>query len=123
MSISDPSGFRRQLSYDETLAHIKQQNADAGKTLLPGMDRQASRFVQSPFFEKLKETVYEDLKATQMMAQLATQNQANIERAAASTGIPPQVVRHMEPPDPPDRGGGGGGGGGVYETPERTGKY
>ena len=71
MSISDPSGFRRQLSYDETLAFVEKQNADAGKTLLPGMDRQATRFVQSPFFEKLKETVYEDLKSTQMMAQLA----------------------------------------------------
>ena len=129
MSISDPSGFRRQLSYDETLAHIRKQDADAGKTLLPGMDRQASRFVQSPFFEKLKETVYEDLKSTQLTAQLATQNQANVERVAARTGLPPQVVRHMGPPDPPDRGGGGGGGGSGggsgddYETSARPGKF
>ena len=67
MSIADPSGFRRQLSYDETLALIEKQNADAEKTILPGLDRQATRFVQSPFFEKLKETVYEDLRNTQMM--------------------------------------------------------
>ena len=63
MSVYDPkTGFRRQLSYEETLNLVNRQNADAGKTLLPGMERQASRFVQSPFFERLKETVYEDMK-------------------------------------------------------------
>ena len=96
MSISDPSGFRRQLNYDETLAFVEKQNADAGKTLLPGLDRQATRFVQSPFFEKLKETVYEDLRNTQMMTQLATQNQANVERAAAATGLQLLLERLQE---------------------------
>ena len=63
MSVTDPAtGFRRQLSYEETLRMLKNQEIDAGKTLMPGMLRQASRFVQSPYFEKLKETVYEDMK-------------------------------------------------------------
>ena len=96
MSILDKrTGYRRQLSYDETLNLISRQNADAGKSLTPGMARQATRFAQSPYFEKLKETVYEDFRSTQLMNQLAAQNQQNERVAAAAVGIPPQVLHGM----------------------------
>ena len=102
MSIAEPSGFRRQLSYDETLNLLRRQDDDAGKTLTPGMAREASRFVQSPYFERLKETVYEDLKQGQVRAQLVAVNQQNLQRAAAETGLPPQIIQAMQPPGPQD---------------------
>jgi len=116
MSLYDPkSGFRRQLSYEETLNLVKRQNADAGKTLLPGMERQASRFVQSPFFERLKETVYEDMKSAQLSNQMVQQNQANLQTVAAQTGVPPQMMQGPPgpsgPPGPPGPPGGGHGSG------------
>ena len=113
MSVYDTkTGFRRQLSYDETLSFVNRQNADAGKTLLPGMERQASRFVQSPFFERLKETVYEDMKSAQLSNQMVQQNQANLQAAAAQTGVPPQMMQGPPgPPGPPGPSGGGHGSG------------
>jgi len=110
MSILDPkTGYRRQLSYDETLNLVKRQDAEASKTLTPGMARQASRFMQSPYFEKLKETVYDDMRTTQMMTQLTAQNQQNLQAASAATGLPPQVIQGL--PGPPGQQGPPGGSG------------
>ena len=109
MSIADRSGFRRQLSYDETVNHLRRQNEDADKVIMPGMARQASRFVQSPFFERMKETVYEDMKQEQARGQLVAENRMNLERVAAQTGIPPQIIQGLPgPPGPQGPPGGPG---------------
>ena len=102
MSIYDPAtGFRRQLTYEETLNLIKRQDADADKAGGPGINREATRFVQSPFFERLKDSVYGNLQQQQVLQALAEQNEANVRRVAADTGVPPQLAGQMGPPGPP----------------------
>ena len=102
MSLYDTAtGFRRQLTYDETLNLINRQNADAGKVGGPGINREATRFVQSPFFERLKDSVYEGLQQQQVLTSLAQQNEANVRAASAETGVPPSLVSQMGPQGPP----------------------
>ena len=127
MSIFDPkTGFRRQLNYDEALNQAQKENIDAGKKGGPGINREATRFVQSPFFERLKDSVYEDLQKQQVIQTLVQTNDANLRRAAADTGLPPDFVRHIPgPPGPPGERGppgpegaqgpaGGAGGGSAF---------
>ena len=114
MSIADPSGYRRNLSYDELSDLLKRQDENASKSLMPGMAREATRFVQSPYFERLKETVYEDMKDDRVRNQLVNENKARLERAQEATGLPANLMPKPPPgppPGPDDDGGPDGDGG------------
>ena len=113
MSIADKvSGYRRHLSYDETLAQMGHQAADAAKKPGPAIIRDATKFVNSNFFERLREAATEDMQARQNAVGAAAQAAANVQAAAARTGVPPTVIRAMGPPGrrrPPGSSGGAGG--------------
>ena len=103
MSILDPqTGYRRQLNYDEILNYMQQRDAEYAKRPGPGINREATRFVQSPFFERLKDSVYEGLQNQQILNALTQQNEANVQEVSAATGVPPPMINAMPgPPGPP----------------------
>ena len=57
MTTVDPSGYRRHLSYDELLARedALEKKANPG----PGLQREATRFVLSPFYPRLFDEAHE----------------------------------------------------------------
>ena len=107
MSVFDPkTGYRRNLSYDETVNLVENRDADAGAKAGPGIQRAASRFVQSPFFQRLQQSVYEDFKEQQIKTNLIAINAAREQEAAQAAGVPPDMLRHIPPgPPPPPPGG------------------
>ena len=119
MSVLDPkTGYRRNLTYDETLNLIEDRDANAGAKAGPGINREATRFVQSPFFERLQAAAYEDMRQQQVKQNLIQQNQAREREAAQQMGVPPEVVRHIPGPPPPGPPDGSSGSADRFTTPD-----
>ena len=62
--IRDPSGFRRHLTFDELLAREKAEEKAELSNPAPGIYREATRLVLSPFWERLYEGLEEEPSAT-----------------------------------------------------------
>ena len=139
MTQLDPrTGYLRVLSYEEIVARGDREKEAALKKPDPVIVRNATLLMNSPLFERLRNTVSEDLETQRLNQVLTKANEAQVEKAAAEAGVPKEIAkampgpdddddddddaRRMPPPPPPGSGPSGGpgpsGGGGGADAGE-----